>query len=187
MPWTYFSGALSASGASLSANTNLLTKVYFPRLILPYTAVLARLVDFGIALCLLSILMACFRTVPNLGILALPFLILLMMVSAGGIGTWLTALSIQYRDINYGLNFFVQTLMYATPVVYPTSLIPEKYQLIYALNPMVAVIEGFRSALLGTRPMPWDFIVVGSVVAVLLSLTGALYFRSREKLFADVA
>ncbi len=109
-----------------------------------------------------------------------------MMLTAAGMGMWLTALSVQYRDIKYGLNFGVQLLMYAAPVVYPASSVPEQYRLLYGLNPMAGVIEGFRSALLGTVPMPWDFIGVGTISAILIALSGLVYFRYMERIFADV-
>jgi lipopolysaccharide transport system permease protein len=117
----------------------------------------------------------------------LPALVLMMVMAAGGLGLWLTALSIQYRDINHATGFAVQLLMYAAPVVYPASLVPERYQLLYALNPMVGVIEGFRAALLGSRAMPWDFIAIGFAVTLAIAISGMLYFRSKEHIFADVA
>jgi len=187
VPWTYFSGALTDGTASLVGGANMISKVYFPRMVLPLSAVLGKLVDFSIGMLLLFLLMAGFRMAPTMGVFMLPVLILLMVLTASGIAMWLTALAIQYRDIKYAMGFMVQLLMYAAPVVYPTSLIPQEYQIYYAINPMVGVIEGFRSALLGTRPMPWDFLAVGGVTAVVILLTGMLYFRSREKLFADVA
>jgi lipopolysaccharide transport system permease protein len=187
VPWTYFANALSESTASLVTNSNLLSKVYFPRLILPLSSVLAKLVDFSIAMVLLLGLLVFYGMMPNWGVLALPLLIVLMMLTAAGLGMWLTSLSVQYRDVNYAIGFIVQLLMYSAPVVYPASLIPEKYQLLYALNPMVGVIEGFRSALLGTRPMPWHFLAMGTITALAVAITGALYFRRKERLFADVA
>lgn len=187
VPWTYFSGALTEGTASLVTNANMISKVYFPRMILPLASVVAKLVDFTIGMLILFGLMIWFGTWPTAGILALPLLVLLMMVTAAGIGMWLTALAVQYRDVNYAIGFVVQLLMYAAPVVYPTTLIPERLQLLYALNPMVGVIEGFRSALLGTRPMPWSFLAVGAVTALIVALSGALYFRMRERVFADVA
>ena len=187
VPWTYFSNALTEGTNSLVQNSNMISKVYFPRLALPLTAVMAKLVDFSIAMLMLAVLMVWFGIVPTLGVLALPLLILIMMLSAAGLGMWLTALAIQYRDVKHAMTFVVQLLMYACPVVYPTSLIPQQYQLLYAINPMVGVIEGFRAALLGSRPMPWDLIAVGAASAIVLALTGALYFRSKERLFADVA
>lgn len=187
VPWTFFSNAVSESIDSLLRNASMLSKVYFPRLILPFSAVLAKLLDFAIAMVLLFVLMVAFRVTPNWGILVIPVLILLMVLTAAGIGMWLTAMAIQFRDVRYGTNFLIQLLMYAAPVVYPSSLIPEPYRLIYALNPMVGVIEGFRSALLGTVPMPWTYICLGFAVAISFAVSGAFYFRFREKVFADVA
>ena len=187
VPWTYFSGSLTAASSSLISAKSMITKVYFPRLVVPIAPVLAKLVDFGIALIILFGLMLWFRISPTWDALAIPLLVILMMLSAAGMGMWITALSIQYRDIQYAMGFFVQLLMYAGPVVYATSSIPEQYQLLYALNPMVGVIEGFRAALLGTIAMPWDWIGIGSGVAVVLFVSGALYFRRMERVFADVA
>lgn len=186
VPWTYFSGALTGSSSSLVNNAGMLSKVYFPRLIIPMTPVLAKLIDFAIALLLLFGLMVYFQIVPTLWTLTLPFLVLLMILTAAGMGMWLTALGVQYRDVKYAMGFAVQLLMYAAPVVYPVSLIPEQYRLLYGLNPMAGVIEGFRAALLGTRPMPWDLLAVGTLTAVVIAVTGALYFRRMERIFADV-
>jgi len=187
VPWTYFANAVSDGTQSLVTNAHIISKVYFPRLILPLSAVVSKLVDFAIALVLLAGLMAFYGVVPTSGILALPLLVLLMILTAAGLGMWLTALAVQYRDVNYAIGFVLQLLMYAAPVVYPASMIPARFQLLYALNPMVGVIEGFRSALLGTRAMPWHLIAIGAGVALMVAVTGALYFRCREKLFADVA
>lgn len=186
VPWTYFSGSLTGATNSLVRNSNMLSKVYFPRLIIPLSAVLGRLFDFSIALLLVFCLMAWFRIVPTLWVFVLPMLVLLTMLTAAGLGMWLTALSVQYRDINYGMSFGIQLLMYAAPVVYPTSLIPDKYRFFYSLNPMVGVIEGFRSAFLSTNPMPWDLIALGSITAAFLAVSGAIYFRRTERIFADV-
>ncbi len=196
VPWTYFTNALTEGANSLLSNTNMLSKVYFPRMMLPLSAVCSKLVDFCISLVLLAVLMAYFGMLPNLGVLLFPVLVALMVLTAAGLGMWLTALAIQYRDIKYAMNFLVQLLMYCSPVVYPASLIPSSYswagitfnpRLLYAANPMVGVIEGFRSALLGTTPMPWSLIAVGAVSATVIALTGCLYFRRKERLFADVA
>jgi len=187
VPWTYFSNAVSDGTSSLVGSANMISKVYFPRIILPLSAVLAKLLDFSIALIILAILMIWFGRVPNWNILALPFLIVLMALTAAGIGMWLTALAIQYRDIKHAMPHVVRLLMYAAPVVYPASLVPTQWQYVYALNPMVGVIEGFRSALLDTRPMPWAFIAIGAVTSLVVAFTGAMYFRNKERLFADVA
>lgn len=186
VPWTYFSGALSDATGSLVSASSLLSKVYFPRLIIPLTPVLGKLVDFGIALILLFGMMVWFHTTPTLWALLLPFLVLLMMLTAAGLGMWLTSLAIRYRDVRYAVGFAVQLLMYAAPVVYPASLIPERFRLLYGLNPMAGVIEGFRAALLGSRPMPWDLLAVGSATAILIAIGGALYFRRMERIFADL-
>lgn len=187
VPWSYFSSALTGASESLVNQVELLTKVYFPRVVIPIAPVLGKLIDFAISILILFGMMAWFGIAPTWWALFTPVLILLMMVTAAGMGLWLTALAIQYRDIKYGLNFFVQLLMYAAPVVYPTSIIPERFQLIYAINPMVGVIEGFRSALLGTNLMPWDLLAVGTATALLIFFSGAVYFRRMERIFADVA
>jgi len=187
VPWTFFSTSLTSASGSLITSKNMLTKVYFPRLIIPISPVLGKLIDFGISFLILLGLMAWYGVKPTIWSLMVPVFIIIMVLTAAGVGMWLTALSIQYRDIRYGADFFVQLLMYGSPVIYATSIIPEKYQILYSLNPMVGVIEGFRSALLGTREMPWDLIGVGSLMAIAFFLSGALYFRSMERYFADVA
>lgn len=187
VPWTYFANAVVEGTQILVTNANMIKKVYFPRLLLPLSAVAAKLLDFVIASVLLLVLMAWYRVAPNAGVLVIPLLVVQMFLAAAGLGLWLTALAIQYRDVNYGINFFVQLLMYAAPVVYPASRVPSQYLWCYALNPMVGVIEGFRSALLATRPMPWLMIVPGFVMAVILFVSGLLYFHRRERMFADVA
>ena len=187
VPWTYFSGALTASSSSLISSSNMITKVYFPRLVIPLAPVLGKLVDFAIAMLILFGLMVAFGYAPTIWILFLPVLILLMMLTASGMGMWLTALAIQYRDVNYAMNFVVQLLMYAAPVVYPASSVPDQYRVLYGLFPMAGVIEGFRSALLGANPMPWDLIIPGAITALIIFTTGALYFRRMERYFADVA
>ena len=187
VPWTFFSASLNSASGSLIGSKNLITKVYFPRLVIPITPVIGKLIDFGISFLILLGLMVWFDVSPTIWALMIPAFILLMMLTAAGMGMWLTALSIQYRDIQYGSTFFVQLLMYASPVIYAASTIPEKYQLIYAINPMVGVIEGFRAALLGTRAMPWNILAVGTFMAVIFFISGALYFKSMERYFADVA
>jgi len=191
IPWTYFSAAMTSSVTSVIAGRGIFTKVYFPRLIIPLTPVLSKLVDFAISFIILIGLMIWYGITPTLNIFWLPLLIFLMIFSATGIGMWLSALAVQYRDIQQGTPFLTQLLMYAAPVVFPTSLISEKFgesaKLIYGLYPMVGVIEGFRSALLGQNPMPWDLIGIGMLTSVILFITGALYFRRKERIFADVA
>lgn len=198
IPWTYFSMALTSSTASLVSNANMLSKVYFPRILLPLTSVVSKLVDFAIALVIVLIpMLIIYGEKPNWGVLMLPYLTLLMVVSTAGLGAWLTAAAIQYRDVKHAVNFLIRMLMYAAPVVYPTSKIPTNWeaadgvylnlQHIYAINPMVGVIEGFRSALLNTQPMPWDLIGIGTLTTIIVTVTGLIYFRSKERLFADVA
>lgn len=187
VPWTYFAAALTDSTASLVSHSTMISKVYFPRLFLPLAGASSKLIDFSIAFVMLMILLAVYRQVPTPAVVFLPLLVLLMAMTAAGIGMWLTALAVQYRDVQYSIGFILQLAMYASPVVYPTTLIPERYQLLYAINPMVGVIEGFRAALLGSRDMPWAFLAIGTLVSLIVFASGMLYFRRREHLFADVA
>lgn len=187
VPWTYFSNALTTASQSLIGNTALLTKVYFPRLFIPMTPVVAKLVDFAIALVILLGLMAWYGIWPTWLVVWLPLLVLLMLLTAGGMGMWLAALGIQYRDVRFAMGFVTQLLMYAAPVVWPASLIPAEYRILYGLYPMAGVIEGFRAALLGSAPMPWDLIAAGLVSAAAIFAAGVLYFRQTERVFADVA
>jgi lipopolysaccharide transport system permease protein len=187
VPWTFFSSATLASTNSLITSANMISKVYFPRLILPLAAVCSKLIDFSIALVLLFGLIAWYQLVPTIWVLILPLLIVLMIMTTAGIGMWLTALAVQYRDVSYAVNFGIRMLIYAAPVVYPVSLIPEQFRLLYGLNPLAGIIEGFRAALLGTVPMPWDLIGVGGISATLLLLSGVFYFQRVERGFADVA
>ena len=187
VPWTYFSNSVQDATASLVSNRNMLTKVYIPRLMFPLTSVIAKLVDYLISLLILIVLMFWFQVVPTAGLFVIPLLTVLMMFSAAGIGMWLSALAVQYRDVKYGSNFVIQLLMYISPVVYATSIVPEKYVLFYALNPMVGIIEGFRSAVLGTNPMPWLWIGIGTITSGIMFITGVIYFKRMERSFADVA
>ncbi|MEM6325531.1 MAG: ABC transporter permease [Bacteroidota bacterium] len=191
VPWTYFSGSLTASTASLVTNMAMLTKVYFPRLVIPMSSVLAKLVDFAIAFVIVFGLMAYYGVAPTWNVVFLPVLILLMIMTAAAAGLWLSALTIQYRDVKHASQFMVQILMYAAPVVWPASLILERFgetaYLVYGIYPLAGIIEGFRAALLGTRAMPWDLIGIGAVSAMFLFVTGALYFKRMERRFADVA
>lgn len=193
VPWTYFATAMTGASTSLIGSANLINKIYFPRLFIPMTPVLASLVDFGIALVVLGFMMLGYGIAPTGWVVALPLLILLMVLTTLGVGMWLSALAIRYRDVKHGIQFLVQLMMYAAPVVWPASLITERFpewgatiRLAYGLYPMAGVIEGFRAALFGTRPMPWDLIAVGSLSAIVLVVTGALYFQRMERVFADV-
>lgn len=191
VPWTYFSSSMTASTTSMVSSANMITKVYFPRLVIPMTAVLAKLVDFAIAFLIIFGLMAWYQIAPTWNVLYLPLLILLMVTTAAGIGMWLSALTIQYRDIKHASTFMTQLLMYAAPVVWPASLILENYgglaYKLYGIYPMAGVIEGFRAALLDSRPMPWDLIGIGAITGMILFVTGAFYFKRMERRFADVA
>jgi lipopolysaccharide transport system permease protein len=186
LPWQLFSQAVTRSGNSLVSNRHLITKIYFPRLAIPISAVLAGLVDFGIAFVVLLVMMVYYHIAPTVAVLTLPFFLLLAVAAALGVGLWLSALNLKYRDVGYTIPFLTQFWLFATPVVYPSSLIPEKWRALYGLNPMAGVVEGFRWALLGKAP-PGPFLAI-SVGAVMLLLIGGLYyFRRMEKTFADVA
>lgn len=187
VPWTYFSTALNGAGNSLVSNTNLVTKVYFPRLVTPVAPILAAFVDFLIAFVVLLVVMFAMHVVPSPhALLLIPLVLASAAGTALGVGCWLAALNIQYRDVKHATPFLLQLWMYSSPVVYPLSLLPHRLQAIAALNPMVGVISGFRAALLGT-PMPWEIVAVSGGVAITLLVSGALFFRSRERIFADVA
>jgi lipopolysaccharide transport system permease protein len=184
LPWQFFANALSQSANSLVNSAALLRKVYFPRLAVPIASALAGLVDFGFAFLVLIGLMVYFQIVPTLAVLLLPLFLLLALVTVLGVGLWLSALNVQYRDVRYIVPFLVQIWMYASPVVYPSSLLDEPWRTLYGLNPMVGVIEGFRWALLGTSP-PGAMIGVSTLVAMTLFISGLFYFRRMEQTFAD--
>ncbi|KPQ19471.1 MAG: ABC-type lipopolysaccharide export system permease component RfbA [Algoriphagus marincola HL-49] len=185
-PWNYFSGTLTESANSLIQNANMITKVYFPRMVLPLSAILSKMLDFTIAFVVVVIMLIYFKQVPGWGVLFTPLLILQLLLCSLGIGMFLSALAVKYRDVKHALTFLVQLLLYAAPVVYSTSAVPVEYQKFYVLNPMVGVIEGFRAAFLN-RPMPWEWIWPGSIVAVVVFVFGMMYFRKMERTFADVA
>lgn len=184
--WTYFANALSNSGNSLISNTNLVSKVYFPRIIIPLTPILAGLLDFTIAFLMLIVMMVYYNIYPTIMIFFLPLLVVLMIFTASGVGMFLSALNAKYRDIKYTIGFLVQIWLFASPIVYPSSMVPEKYRLIYAINPMVGVIEGFRSVLLGTIPFPTSMIIISFIVSSILLLIGMIYFKQTERFFADI-
>ena len=184
--WAYFAHSITGSVQSLVGNAGLISKVYFPRLIIPLTPLLAGLLDFLLASLVLIGMMIYFKIYPTVYICFLPFLILLMMLTAGGVGMLLAALNAKYRDIGYTVPFLVQLWMFLSPIVYPSSMVPEKYRLLYAVNPMVGIIEGFRSALLGTTAFPSMMVVVSVFVSMALFLLGLLYFKQTERYFADI-
>lgn len=185
--WNYFSGTLTESTNSLVANAGMISKVYFPRLVLPLSAVLSKLLDFIIGFLLLIVFLFVYQIPATTEVFVLPLLMLLLLMTSIGIGMILSAMAVQYRDVKHVMTFLTQLLMYAAPVVYPASAVPDQFKYWYALNPMVGVIEGFRAALLHTRPMPWDFIGIGALVALLVFVYGAFYFKRMERVFADVA
>ena len=186
LPWIFFAGALNRSGNSLVSDANLISKVYFPRMILPFAAVVALLVDFGIAFIILLGMMLFYGIVPGIAMLALPLLFLLAAVTALGIGLWLSALNVKYRDIGYIIPFLVQFWLFVTPVAYPSTIIPERWRYFYSLNPMVGVVEGFRWAPLGQQSVRGVFILLSTVVVLALFISGLFYFRRMEYEFADV-
>ena len=185
IPWTYMSESMSASSQSLVTGQNLLGKVYFPRIIFPLTSVLAKLVDFSISMMLVVAVMFYYQISPTWNLLYLPLLVLLMMIVPTGVGLWLSALAIRYRDVKFAMPFIIRMLIYSAPILYTASAIPDQYRFLYSLNPLVAVIEGYRACLLG-MPMPWEFILPGSLVGVLVLIFGAIYFRRMERVFVDV-
>lgn len=185
-PWNYFSGTLSESANSLVANANMITKVYFPRLILPLSAIFSKLLDFIISFIILLVLLIYFRVSPGWTLVFLPLLLVQLMFTSLGIGMILSAMAVQYRDVKYALTFIVQLILYLAPVVYSTTAVPAEWQFIYSLNPMVGVIEGIRAMFLD-RPMPWEWIWPGAIIAVGVFVFGLFYFRRMEKVFADVA
>ncbi len=187
VPWNYFSNILTNSSNSLVQNRDMLSKVYFPRLVLPVSSVISKLLDFLIAFVVLIGLLLYFRVAPNATLVYFPLLLLILMMTSLGIGMILSAMAVQFRDVQYAMSFMVRIFMYSVPVVYSISIIPEQYLYLYALNPMVGVIEGMRSIFLSTTPMPWDLIGIGGIVSLILFVFGALYFRRMEKTFADIA
>jgi len=186
VPWSYFVHAITKSTTCLVVDKDLITRVYFPRLVLPISAVIGGLVDFAIAFALLLILLMVYGAVPTAAVFLLPLFLVFAMLTALALGLWLSALNVQYRDVNNALPFFTQVLMFVSPVAYPASVIPEKWQVVYALNPMATVINGFRWALLEGQPAPGPYSLI-SVAVVFVALVGGLYFfRWQENRFADV-
>lgn len=186
IPWNFFSNGLSNSANSLVSSSNLISKVYFPRLAIPVSAVLSGAVDFVVSLVMLVMIMAFYHQSPPLRSVYLPLFFFLAFVTATGVGLWLSALNVQYRDVRYVLPFLTQFWMFATPVVYPSSLLSEPWRSIYGLNPMVGVVEGFRWSLFQTIEAPGRMIIISSLTATLLLIGGIVYFRRMEKTFADL-
>jgi len=186
VPWTFFANGLGQSSNSLVGSSNLITKVYFPRLIVPLASVFSGIVDFVLAFIVLLGMMLYYGLVPTVNVLWLPLFLLLALITSLGVGLWLSALNVEYRDVRYVVPFITQFWLLATPIAYPSSLLHEPWRTIYGLNPMVGVVEGFRWALLRTGTAPGPIIAVSSGAAVVILITGAFYFRRMEKTFADI-
>ena len=186
VPWTFFATGLTMASNSLVGSANLITKVYFPRLTIPLATVLAGLVDFALAFPLLFALMWRNGITPSIQVFWLPLFVALAFATALGVGLWLSALNVEFRDVRHVVPFLTQLWMFATPIAYPSSLLPEKWRALYALNPMVGVVEGFRWALLGTSTRPGPMIFVSAFAAAALLVSGAFFFRRMERTFADV-
>ncbi len=186
LPWTYFSQALARGGGGLVRNAGLISKIYFPRFIIPLASVVTPLVDFGLSFVILLGLMVWYRIVPTWGVLVLPLFLLLALMTALAVSLFLSALNVKYRDVGYVIPFLTQFWMYASPVIYPVSLVPEKWRLLYTLNPMVGVIEGFRWAMLGKLPPDVAGMAISTIVVVALLFAGIAYFRRMERTFADI-
>lgn len=185
VPWTFMSQAMTQSSQSLVAGQHILGKIYFPRLLFPLTSISAKLVDFGISLIIILFVLIYYKILPTWNLLLLPLLIIHMVCIATGVGLWLSAMAIRFRDVKYAMQFLTQILMYSAPIVYSASSIPDKWRLVYSFNPIVGTIEGFRACLLGS-PVPWAYIWPGIITAMLLLVSGALYFKHIEKVFVDV-
>jgi lipopolysaccharide transport system permease protein len=186
VPWSFFAHGLSQSSNSLVSNANLITKVYFPRLAVPLAIVLSGIVDFCLAFVVLLGMMLYFGIVPTINLVWLPLFLLLALVTSLGVGLWLSAMNVQFRDVRYAVPFLTQFWLFATPIAYPSSLLSEPWRTLYAINPMVGVVEGFRWALLGTDTTPGPMVIVSALAALVLLVSGAYYFRRMEKIFADV-
>lgn len=185
LPWTLFAEGMTRSTNSMVANAPIMTKVYFPRLLMPISGIMSPLVDFCIAFSILIAMMVYYGFVPTVNVIFLPAFLLLAIATSLGVGLWLSALNVQYRDFQYTVPFLIQIWMYASPVVYPASMLPENLRVLYGLNPMAGVIEGFRWALLGTTP-PSAMILVSVGVVVVMLVSGLFYFKKMEQYFADL-
>ena len=186
VPWTFFANGLAQSANSLVASSNMIKKVYFPRLAIPIATVLSGVIDFVLAFVVLLLMMAYYKVTPTMNILWLPLFLLLALITSLGVGLWLSALNVEYRDVRYVVPFLTQFWLFSTPIAYSSSMLGEPWRTLYGINPMAGVVEGFRWALLGTGNAPGPMVAVSSVVAVLLLIGGAYYFRRMEKNFADV-
>jgi lipopolysaccharide transport system permease protein len=186
VPWMFFASGLNNSSNSLLGSASLIKKVYFPRLLVPISSIIPGLIDFFLAFTVLLGMMFFYRIWPTVNIIWLPFLLLLAFITALGVGLWLSALNVQFRDVRYTVPFLTQFWLFASPIAYPSSLLSEPWRTLYGINPMVGVVEGFRWALLGTDTAPGPIVIVSSVVTLMLLVSGAFYFRRMEKTVADV-
>lgn len=186
VPWTFFANGLNQSAGSLVSSADLLKKVYFPRLTIPIATVLSGVVDFALSLATLLAMILYYQIWPTGQIVWLPLFLLLALVTSLGVGLWLSALNVEYRDVRYVVPFLTQFWLFATPIAYPSSLLSEPWRTLYGLNPMAGVVEGFRWALLGTNTAPRPIIAVSSFAALVILVSGAFYFRRMEKSFADI-
>jgi lipopolysaccharide transport system permease protein len=185
LPWTLFAYSMTEAGNSLVGSQNLITKVYFPRLVIPLAAVLGGLVDFGVSFVVLILLMIGYGIVPTLAILTIPFFILLVIATALAVGVWLAALNVQFRDVRYTIPFLTQFWLFLTPVAYSSTMVSPRWRVVYGLNPMAGVVEGFRWALLGRKEAPGPMLAVSIAIVALLLVTGLYHFRRMESSFAD--
>ena len=186
LPWTYFAGSLSLSGNSLVGNAHLLTKVYFPRLTLPTSAVLSGLIDFAIAFIVLLGMMAYYRVPPSWGLLLWPVLLVPLLFVALGAGMILASLNVKYRDVKYTIPFIIQLWLFLTPVIYPTSIIPDRFRILAALNPLTGIIEAFRASIIPTKQVDWLMVGISFAIALFILIVGVAYFRKTERAFADI-
>jgi len=186
LPWSYFSQALTRSANSVVGSSNLVEKIYFPRLLIPFAASVAPVVDLFFSFLVLLVLMAWYNIAPTWGLLALPLFVGLAIMVALAVGLWSSALNVRYRDVGHTIPFISQLWMYASPVVYPVSMVPEKWRMLYSLNPMVGVIEGFRWALLGKERPDFMVMAISSIVVLALLAGGIVYFKRMERTFADI-
>lgn len=186
LPWQFFANALTESSGSLITNANMITKIYFPRLVIPTSAVVVSFIDFLISFAIFVGMLLWYRFVPPVTILLMPLFALLCFAVAMGAGLWFAALTVKYRDFRYVVPFIVQIGLYVSPVAFSSSIVPAKYQALYALNPMVGIIDGFRWSLLGTTAFPSTGIISAVLIALLLNISGIIYFRKTERAFADI-
>jgi len=184
--WTYFSSGVSNSGNSLIGSANLITKVYFPRLIIPLSSSLSGVVNYSIAFLILIFMMLYYGFLPNYSIILLPLIVFLAFISATGLGLWLSALNVKYRDVRYVIPFFIQLLLFTTPVIYPVTILPERFRWILSLNPIFGIIDAHRACILGYKPIDWFSFNISTAMTLFIFITGLYFFRRTERFFADV-